>query len=108
MGRRASVGEGRRWGGGSIQLRPSAGEGRTAMHGAVATNRTAAAARAGGGRRSGSLTGWAHLLVRGRRRADWAGKGGRRWAAAGLGKKRGGRVESLARAGMQKSKKNQF
>jgi hypothetical protein len=53
---------------------------------------------AGGRRRSGSLTGWAHLLVRGRRRADWAGKGGRRWAAAGLEKKGGGRAETIARA----------
>jgi hypothetical protein len=32
----------------------------------------------------------AHLSVRGRRRADWAGKGGRRWAAAGLEKEGGG------------------
>jgi hypothetical protein len=40
MGRRASVGEGRRQGGGSIQLHPSAGEGRTVVRGAVATDRT--------------------------------------------------------------------
>jgi hypothetical protein len=102
MGHRASAGEGRRPGGGSIQLHPCAGEGWTAAHGAVA-------ARAEGGRRPGSLTGWAHLSVRGRRRADWAGKGGRRWAAAGLEKKGGGRAETAARAEIQKSKKkNQF
>jgi hypothetical protein len=56
----------------------------------------AAAAQAGGGRRPGSLTGWAHLSVKGRRQADWAGKGGRRWAAAGLEKKRGGRAETIS------------
>jgi hypothetical protein len=44
----------------------------------------------GGRRRPGSLTGWAHQLVRGRRRVDWAGKGGRRWATAGLEKEGGG------------------
>jgi hypothetical protein len=43
-----------------------------------------------GRRRSGSLTGWAHLTVKGRQRADWAGKGGRRWAVARLEKKGGG------------------
>jgi hypothetical protein len=63
----------------------------------------------GGRRRPGSLTGWAHLSVRGRRRADWAEKGGRRWAMAGLEKKGGGRAETIARAEIQKSKKkNQF
>jgi hypothetical protein len=40
MGRRASAGEGRRRGGGSIQLHPSAGEERTVAHEAVATDRT--------------------------------------------------------------------
>jgi hypothetical protein len=55
----------------------------------------------GGRRRPGSLTGWAHVLVRGRRRADWAGKGGRRRAAAGLEKKGGGRAETIARAEIQ-------
>jgi hypothetical protein len=65
----------------------------------------AAVARAGGGRRSGSLTGWAPLSVRGRRWADWAGKGGRRWAAAGLEKEGGGWAKSLARAEIQKSKR---
>jgi hypothetical protein len=40
MGRRASAGEGRRRGGGSIQLHPSVEEGRTAARGAVATDRT--------------------------------------------------------------------
>jgi hypothetical protein len=46
--------------------------------------------------RPGSLTGWAHLSVRGRRRADWAGQGGRRWVAAGLENKRGGRAETIS------------
>jgi hypothetical protein len=59
----------------------------------------------------GSLIGWAHLSARGRRRpnrtsgakaesdkrsrrrADWAGQGGRRWAATGLENKGGGRAE---------------
>jgi hypothetical protein len=59
----------------------------------------------------GSLTAWAHLSARGRRqpnrtsgatvksdkrsrrRVDWAGQGGRRWAAAGLENKGGGRAE---------------
>jgi hypothetical protein len=31
---------------------------------------------------------------RSRRRADWAGQGGRRWAAAGLENKGGGRAEN--------------
>jgi hypothetical protein len=53
---------------------------------------------AGGRRRPGSLTGWAHRSVMGRRWADWAKKGGRRWAAAGLEKKGGGRAETIARA----------
>jgi hypothetical protein len=45
----------------------------------------------------------------GRRRAGLAGKGGRRWVAAGLEKKGGGRAETIARAEIQKSKKkNQF
>jgi hypothetical protein len=48
--------------------------------------------------RPGLLIGWTHLSVRGRRRADWAGQGGRRWAAAGLEKKRGGRAETISRA----------
>jgi hypothetical protein len=39
MGRQASAGEGRRPGGGSIQLHLSAGEGRTAERGAVANGR---------------------------------------------------------------------
>jgi hypothetical protein len=38
MGRRASAGEGRRLGGGLIQLHPSAGGGWMAARGAVATN----------------------------------------------------------------------
>jgi hypothetical protein len=36
---------------------------------------------------------------------DWAGKEGRRWAAAGLEKKGGGRAETIARAEIQKSKR---
>jgi hypothetical protein len=59
----------------------------------------------GGRRRPGSLTGWAHLSVRGRHRVDWAGKGGRRWAAARLEKEGGGRAESIARAKIQNSKR---
>jgi hypothetical protein len=56
-----------------------------------------------GRRRPGSLT--RHLSVRGRRQADWAGKGGRRWATAGLEKEGGGRAESIARAEIQNSKR---
>jgi hypothetical protein len=75
------------------------------------TGEVAAAApgRASGGRRRpGSLTGWALLSVKGRRRAGWAGKGGRRWAAAGLERKGGGRAETIARAEIQKSQKINF
>jgi hypothetical protein len=36
---------------------------------------------------------------------DGLKKGGRRWAVAGLEKEGGGRAESLARAGIQKSKR---
>jgi hypothetical protein len=43
--------------------------------------------------------------VRGRGGAGWAGKGGRRWAMAGLERKGGGRVETIARAKIQKSKR---
>jgi hypothetical protein len=109
MGRRASAGEGRRSGGGSIQLHPSAGgDGQRRVEQRQPTGR-AAVARAGGGRRSGSPKGWAHLSVRGWRRAEWAEKGGRRWATAGLEKEGGGRAETVARAEIQKSKKkNQF
>jgi hypothetical protein len=59
-------------------------------------------------RRPGSLTGWAHLSVRGRRRAGWARKGGRRWATAGLERKGGGQAETIAQAEIQKSKKINF
>jgi hypothetical protein len=45
MEHRASVGEGRRPGGGSIELHPSAGGGWTVARGAAATDRTAVAAR---------------------------------------------------------------
>jgi hypothetical protein len=55
----------------------------------------------GGRRRPGSLIGWAPLSVRGRRRADWARKGGRIWAMAGLEKKGGGRAETISRAEIQ-------
>jgi hypothetical protein len=66
----------------------------------------AAPGQTSGGRRwPGSLTGWAHLSVRGRQRADWARKGGRTWAAAGLKKEGGGRAESIARAEIQNSKR---
>jgi hypothetical protein len=44
--------------------------------------------------------------MRGRRRAGRARKGGRRWAAAGLERKGGGRAETIARAEIQKSKKS--
>jgi hypothetical protein len=54
-----------------------------------------------GRRRPGSLTGWAHLSVRGRRRADWAGKGGRMWAVAGLQKKGGGWAKTITQAEIQ-------
>jgi hypothetical protein len=58
----------------------------------------AAPSRASGGRRRpNSLIGWAHLSVRGRRRAGWAGKGGRRWATTGLERKGGGQAETIAR-----------
>jgi hypothetical protein len=41
--------------------------------------------------------------------AGWAGKGGRRWAAARLEKEGGGRAETVAQAEIQKGKKkNQF
>jgi hypothetical protein len=43
--------------------------------------------------------------VRGRRRAGWAGKGGRRWAAAGLERKGGGRAKTIAQAEIEKSKR---
>jgi hypothetical protein len=66
----------------------------------------AAPGRASGGRRRpGSLTGWAHLLLRGRQWAGWARKGGRRWATAGLERKGGGRAKTIARAEIQKSKR---
>jgi hypothetical protein len=43
--------------------------------------------------------------VRGRRRAGWARKGGRRWATAGLEEKGGGQAETITRAEIQKSKR---
>jgi hypothetical protein len=58
-----------------------------------------------GRRRPGSLIGWSHLSVRGRQWADWARKGGRRWATVGLEKKGGGQAETIARAEIQKSKR---
>jgi hypothetical protein len=57
--------------------------------------------------RPGALIGWAHLSARGRRRADWVGRGGRRWAAAGLENKGGGRAEPFL--GLKSNRvKNQF
>jgi hypothetical protein len=92
MGHRASAGEGRRPGGGSIQLHPSAGGGWTVAHRVAATDRT------GGG---GSGGRW--------KTAGWARKGGRRWATARLEKEGGGRAKTIAQAEIQKSKKkNQF
>jgi hypothetical protein len=88
----------------SSSIRVRVGDGRQHAEQRQPTGR-AVTARAGGGRRSGSLTGWVHLSGRGRRRADWAGKGGRRWATAGLEKEVGGRAETVARAEIQKSKK---
>jgi hypothetical protein len=67
-----------REGGGSIQLRPSAREGRTVVHGAVATDRTGGGGSGGRWKTVGLTDRVAHLSVRGRRRADWVGKGGRR------------------------------
>jgi hypothetical protein len=90
MGRRASAGEGRRPGGGSIQLHPSAGGGWTVVRGAAATDRTGGD---GSGERwktagltdkvglpvsEGEATG--RLGRKGREEVDrgWAGKRGRR------------------------------
>jgi hypothetical protein len=162
LGHRASAGEGRRPGGGSIQLHPSAGGGWTVAHGVAATDRTAMAARTlsdegddpgftdrvsppvsdgriGQAERRPNQTSeamaesnkqsngqirqvargrrWAESdkrsrpvesdkrsdgrigqVARGRRWADWAGQGGRRWATAGLEKKRGGRAKTISRA----------
>jgi hypothetical protein len=78
----------------------------------------------GGRRRSGSLTGWACLSVRGRRRGrlgrkgregvghGWAGleRKGRGWAAAGLGSKgrEEARPKSLLGLKSKRVKENQF
>jgi hypothetical protein len=120
-GHRASAGEGRRSGGGSIQLHPSAGGGWTAARGAAATDRSGDGGSRGRWKMAGLIdrvgppvsegeaTG--RLSQKGREEVgrDWAGKGGRRWAAAGLKKEGGGRAETIARAEIQKSKKkNQF
>jgi hypothetical protein len=90
MGRRASAGEGRRSGGGSIQLHPSAGGGWTAARGAAATDRTGGD---GSGRRwktaglmdrvgppisEGEETGQRGQKGREEVGYGWAGKGGRR------------------------------
>jgi hypothetical protein len=90
MGRRARAGEGRRRGGGSIQLHPSAGEGRTAACRAVATDQTGGDGSGGRwktvgltdrvgppiseGEATGRL-GWERREEMGR---GWAGKEGRR------------------------------
>jgi hypothetical protein len=109
MGHRASAREGRRPGGGSIQLHPSAGGGWTAARRAAATNQLGGGGSGGRWKTAGLTDSVAHLSVRGRQRADWARKGGRRWAAAGLEKEGGGRTKTVARAEIQKNKKkNQF
>jgi hypothetical protein len=90
MGRRASAGEGRRPGGGSIQLHPSVGEGWTAARGAAATDRTGGGS-SGGRWKTAGLTdrvgapvsvgqATSHLGQKGREEVGhgWAGKGGRR------------------------------
>jgi hypothetical protein len=99
MGRRASAGEGRRPGGGSIQLHPSVGEGWMAARGAAATDRMGGGS-SGGRWKTAGLTdrvgppvseGEApgRLVQKGREEVGrgWAGKGGRRpgrnWAGKG-------------------------
>jgi hypothetical protein len=90
MGRRASAGEGRRSGGGSIQLHPSEGEGWTVARGAVATDRTGGGG-SGGRWKTAGLTdrvgppvseGGGNGRLGQKRREEvgrgWAGKGGRR------------------------------
>jgi hypothetical protein len=117
MGRRASAGEGRRSGGGSIQLHPSAGGAWMAARGAAATDRTGGGG-SGGRWETAGLTdrvgppvsegeAMGRLGQKGREEVahDWAGKGGRRWATAGLEKDGGGRAEIVARAEIQNSKK---
>jgi hypothetical protein len=96
MGRRASAGEGRQRGGGSLQLHPSAGEGRTAARGVVATDRMGGGGSGGRWKTVGLIDGVGPPVSEGRRRADWAGNGGRRWAAAGQEKKRGGRAGTIS------------
>jgi hypothetical protein len=90
MGRRASAGEGRRPGGGLIQLHPSAGGGWTAARGAAATDRTGSGGSSGRWKTAGftdrvdppvsegEATG--RLGRKGREEVGhgWAGKGGRR------------------------------
>jgi hypothetical protein len=95
MGRRASAGEGRRRGGGSIQLHPSAGEGRTAMHGAVATDRTGGGGSGGRWKTAGLTDRVGPPVSEGEARGR-LGREGRRWAVAGLEKKRGGRAETIS------------
>jgi hypothetical protein len=90
MGRRASVGEGRRPGGSSIQLHPSVGGGWTVAHGAAATDRMGGGGSGGRWKMAGLTDRVGPRVSEGRRRGDWARKGGRRWAAAGLEKEGGG------------------
>jgi hypothetical protein len=90
MGRRASAGEGRRPGGGSIQLHPSAGGGWTAAHRAVATDRTGGGGSGGRWKTTGITDrvgppvsegeAMGRLGQKGREEVGrgWAGKGGRR------------------------------
>jgi hypothetical protein len=93
-------------GGGGNAVPFSGEEGSSGRREHVGEVATAAPSRASGGRRRpSSLTGWAHLSVRGRRRAGWAGKEGRRWATAGLIRKGRGRAETIARAEIEKSKR---
>jgi hypothetical protein len=90
MGRRASAGEGRWPGGGSIQLHPSAGGGWMAARGAAATDQTGGGGSGGRWKTAGltdrvgppvsegEATG--RLGRKGREEVGrgWAGKGGRR------------------------------
>jgi hypothetical protein len=63
---------------------------------------------AGGRRRPGSLTGLPHLSVRGTRRADWAGPGGRRWATAGWKRREEAGPKPFLGLKSNRVKENQF
>jgi hypothetical protein len=78
-------------------------------HGAAATDRTGGGGSGGRWKTAGLTDRVGPPISEGRRRANEAGKGGRRWAAAGLEKEGGGWAKTVARAEIQKSKKkNQF